>query len=1111
MNRFIETITSSDPDLRHRSFDELLQGCATEELTRACEELNAFRRTTGSLYEKARACCLLWAIYRLDLMTREDTVPTGALPPSGVENLLARRLEEAVTEFKDAERRQGPNAALFSALAASYHQLTFQILSDQVRRSVRATRGNQWMFRVAHPDDHPVRIHPSLLKRSPGSRLYDILVEATPVRLDLSHSGWSDIFFLGMDYPEGARVLNISVDLGVHGRDSSATAPISVYFRVVSEPVVRLTSIDLGCTKDVTDLTDLFNFGNDYLSLLKAGVIASGLIPPSLEGAPATLTQVLERVVGPGMGFELVTSVNDIPKGSRLAVSTNLLAAIIAAIMRATGQASSLTGPLTETERRIAASRAILGEWLGGSGGGWQDSGGIWPAIKLIQGALAEEDDPEYGVSRGRLLPRHQILEGRDVHPDIARRLAESLVLVHGGLAQNVGPILEMVTERYLLRKQPEWQARQQMRAIFDGVLQALRDGEVRALAGWTTRNWEGPLKTIIPWVTNRFTETLIERSRERLGDDFWGFLMLGGMSGGGMAMFVAPDRAASFREEVLEIMLTTKAGLERALPFAMDPVVYDFRINEHGSAASVLRGPEALMPARYYNLHLPLLAGSSPDLVHASRRTEFESFVQSCPQDARSFDLLKNVATSLFRSSGAPPHDQERIWRQQLEQIKSDSGFDEIQHEQMRQDLRSGRIGLARNRLPLESQIDDVSPEDVALLKECDSYRDLGARAIAEGSVAVLSLAGGIGSRWTSGAGVIKAINPFVQMDGRHRSFLEIHLAKTRRTSRVFNTDIPHLVSTSYLTHDAIVDMLERERSFGFDGLLLMSPGRAIGQRLVPMVRDLVFLWEDTPQETLDEQKQKVRSSVRSALMDWAKSRGEGSDYTDNFPAQCLAPAGHWHEAPNMLRSGVLLALLRQRPHLHTIMLHNIDTLGASVDPSALGWHLAGGNTLSFEVVARRIEDKGGGLARINGRVRLLEGLAQPRDDIELRLRYYNTMTTWIEIDGLLEAFGLTRGDLEDEARVALAVRDLAARLPTYVTIKDVKYRWGHGQEDVYPVAHFEKLWGDMTALPELACGYLVVDRWRGQQLKDPAELDSWVADGSRDYVQSLCDFAPY
>ena len=73
-----------------------------------------------------------------------------------------------------------------------------------------------------------------------------------------------------------------------------------------------------------------------------------------------------------------------------------------------------------------------------------------------------------------------------------------------------------------------------------------------------------------------------------------------------------------------------------------------------------------------------------------------------------------------------------------------------------------------------------------------------------------------------------------------------------------------------------------------------------------------------------------------------------------------------------------------------------------------------------------------------------------------------------------------------------------MAARVPTYVTIKDVKRRWGHGQEDVFPVAQFEKLWGDLSSLPDLTCSFLAVDRRRGQQLKDAAQLDGWANDGS-------------
>src|SRR5581483_7613043 len=199
---------------------------------------------------------------------------------------------------------------------------------------------------------------------------------------------------------------------GVHGRDAHPRPPIETYCRVIAEPVLRLTSIDLAACKDVATLEELFNFGNDYLGLVKAGVIASGLVPPSFEGTGARLADVLAEVVRPGLGLEVVSKVNDIPKGSRLAVSTNLLASLISLLMRATGQARNLTGALDPEEARVVVARAILGEWLGGSGGGWQDSGGIFPGIKIIHGVAAAENDPEWGISRGRLLPNHDLLEG---------------------------------------------------------------------------------------------------------------------------------------------------------------------------------------------------------------------------------------------------------------------------------------------------------------------------------------------------------------------------------------------------------------------------------------------------------------------------------------------------------------------------------------------------------------------------------------------------------------------------------------------------------------------------------------------------------------------------
>jgi hypothetical protein len=279
----------------------------------------------------------------------------------------------------------------------------------------------------------------------------------------------------------------------------------------------------------------------------------------------------------------------------------------------------------------------------------------------------------------------------------------------------------------------------------------------------------------------------------------------------------------------------------------------------------------------------------------------------------------------------------------------------------------------------------------------------------------------------------------------------------------------------------------------------------------MVPTVRDLRFAWEEMPQQVLDEQQQKMRNSLRSALIAWTQSAGEASDYTDNLPLQCLHPVGHFYEVPNLLLNGTLAELLTERPQLKTLMLHNIDTLGADVDPALLGHHLAGGAGLTFEVITRRLEDRGGGLASVDGRPRLLEGLAMPHEEDEFALSYYNSMTTWIDLDQLLGLFGLDRDDIltRDEGKITAAIRAIAHRLPTYLTLKEVKKRWGHGQEDIFPVTQFEKLWSDLTTLPDIDSRFVVVPRLRGQQLKDPAQLDGWLRDGSADHIASLCEWS--
>ena len=264
--------------------------------------------------------------------------------------------------------------------------------------------------------------------------------------------------------------------------------------------------------------------------------------------------------------------------------------------MRATGQARNLTGPARPRggagRRRPGDPRRVagrLGRRLAGFGrhlsrrqahprragrrratpSGASAGAGCCPRTELLDGALQT---------------RTSTLQARRFH----EALAESLVLVHGGMAQNVGPILNMVTAKYLLAEPrrvagPAGGARD-LRARSSRpceprdvrALGAPDDPELGRAAQGDHPLGEQPVHRV----------DHPPRPRAALGDDFWGFLMLGGMSGGGMAFFVAPHRHAEFRDEIAAIMQRVKAALDDALPFAMEPVVYDFRINPHGTFA---------------------------------------------------------------------------------------------------------------------------------------------------------------------------------------------------------------------------------------------------------------------------------------------------------------------------------------------------------------------------------------------------------------------------------------------------------------------------------------------------------------------------------------------
>ena len=250
------------------------------------------------------------------------------------------------------------------------------------------------------------------------------------------------------------------------------------------------------------------------------------------------------------------------------------------------------------------------------------------------------------------------------------------------------------------------------------------------------------------------------------------------------MAFFVAPARHDEFQDRIAAIMRDAKAELDDALPFAMEPVVYDFRINPAGTFATLDSGNRAMMPPAYYALQVPRMIAARPRRSRQQRRADVDHFAGNAADPADLITLFRTMINHLFPVTRSAADTSAAAWDEESERIRRENGFDPVQHEQLREDLQRGRIGLARNRLSVDLDVRDV--DDTELVPAVGPWPAhcvrRGEEAVANGEAAVVTLAAGVGSRWTTGAGVVKAVNPFAQLAGAHRSFLEIHLAKTRK-----------------------------------------------------------------------------------------------------------------------------------------------------------------------------------------------------------------------------------------------------------------------------------------------------------------------------------------
>jgi len=166
-------------------FEARCRAASRPELEKMAEELEAYRRSATNFYHRVRSIFFLEALHRYFLPPHYPADTSGTIPFAGHQHGLARRYEEAIGVFLQHQRTHGSSDALSSALASAYHGLAFKTLAQQVQKTVRTVRGNQWTFRMGHPLDYPLKLSRELLERVQPEDPAPVLFEETAVRKNI--------------------------------------------------------------------------------------------------------------------------------------------------------------------------------------------------------------------------------------------------------------------------------------------------------------------------------------------------------------------------------------------------------------------------------------------------------------------------------------------------------------------------------------------------------------------------------------------------------------------------------------------------------------------------------------------------------------------------------------------------------------------------------------------------------------------------------------------------------------------------------------------------------------------------------------------------------------
>ncbi len=288
-------------------------------------------------------------------------------------------------------------------------------------------------------------------------------------------------------------------------------------------------------------------------------------------------------------------------------------------------------------------------------------------------------------------------------------------------------------------------------------------------------------------------------------------------------------------------------------------------------------------------------------------------------------------------------------------EQILERFRYDRIPFEALRQRLRQTSDPDSLHKIQgvvVPPALDVVQPIDDGQREELDRE---GRLAIAQNELAVVILAGGMATRF---GGVVKALATLA--DDTSLRFLDAKVADVSQFAGKIDTTL----MTSFATHDALVAALAEEKA---------TPPWL---HCVPQFVALRLL-------------------------------ANGDFFLDEHGQRSAYATGHG-DLPDAMQLGGAVERW-QKSGVKTVLVMNVDNLGATVDPAIFAAHRRSKATITAELVNKRPGDKGGVAALHEGRVKLCEAFRLPSDFPHDAVPTFNTNTLWINVEALAQSYEWT------------------------------------------------------------------------------------------------------